>query len=37
MTTAWKAAVENGKVKLWQVSADWTEGRRLIDQDQETG
>ena len=26
MPAAWKAVVENGKIKLWQVYADWTEG-----------
>ena len=33
MPAAWKARVQNGKVKLWQVFADWTEGRRIIDED----
>jgi ketosteroid isomerase-like protein len=37
MPAAWKAMVENGKIKLWQVYADWTEGTRIIDQDQEMG
>ena len=33
MPAAWKAIVENGKIKLWQVYADWTEGYRIIDED----
>jgi limonene-1,2-epoxide hydrolase len=37
MPVAWKAVVENGKVKLWQVYADWSEGRRIINEDKETG
>ena len=26
MPAAWKAVVENGKIRLWQVYTDWTEG-----------
>lgn len=37
MPAAWKAIVENGKVKLWQVYADWTEGYKIIDEDNEKG
>ncbi len=37
MPAAWKAIVENGKIKLWQVYADWTEGCRIIDEDKEMG
>jgi len=37
MPAAWRAVVENGKVKLWQVYADWTEGTRTISEDKETG
>jgi limonene-1,2-epoxide hydrolase len=37
MPAAWKAVVENGKVKLWQVYADWTEGIRIINEDKEMG
>jgi len=33
MPAAWKAIVENGKIKLWQVYADWTEGSKIIDED----
>jgi hypothetical protein len=35
MPAAWKALVENGKVKLWQVFTDWTEGVRIINDDKE--
>jgi hypothetical protein len=37
MPAAWKAVVENGKVKRWQVYADWTEGSRIISEDTEKG
>jgi limonene-1,2-epoxide hydrolase len=37
MPAAWKAVVENGKIKLWQVYADWTEGSRIINEDKEMG
>ncbi len=33
MPAAWRAVVENGKVKRWQVYADWTEGTRTIAED----
>jgi hypothetical protein len=37
MPAAWKALVENGKIKLWQVYADWTEGCKTIEEDRRTG
>jgi ketosteroid isomerase-like protein len=37
MPAAWKAVVENGKVRLWQVYTDWTEGSRIIDKDKGIG
>jgi len=37
MPAAWRAVVEDGRVKLWQVYADWTEGQRVIAQDREGG
>jgi len=37
MPAAWKAVVENGKVRLWQVYTDWTEGVRIIDEDKRIG
>jgi ketosteroid isomerase-like protein len=36
MPAAWKAIVENGKVKSWQVFTDWTEGSKTIDEDGES-
>lgn len=37
MPAAWRAVVDNGKVKRWQVYADWTEGIRIIGEDKEVG
>jgi limonene-1,2-epoxide hydrolase len=37
MPAAWKAVVEGGKVKHWQVYADWTEGCRIINEDKKMG
>ena len=37
MPAAWKAIVANGKIKLWQVYADWTEGCRIIEEDKKAG
>ena len=37
MPAAWKVVVENGKIKLWQVYADWTEGCKIIDEDKVQG
>ena len=36
MPAAWKAMVEKGKVKFWQVFTDWTEGCKTIDEDRES-
>jgi ketosteroid isomerase-like protein len=36
MPAAWKSIVENGKIKQWQVYADWTEGRMVIEKDKES-
>jgi limonene-1,2-epoxide hydrolase len=36
MPVAWKAIVENGKIKLWQVFTDWTEGCKTIDEDSQS-
>ncbi len=35
-TAAWKAIVENDKIKLWQVYTDWTEAIKIIEEDQKT-
>lgn len=32
MPAAWKAIVENGKIRCGQVYADWTEGCKTIDE-----
>jgi limonene-1,2-epoxide hydrolase len=37
MPAAWKALVENGEILVWQVYADWTEGRKTIEKDNESG
>jgi ketosteroid isomerase-like protein len=37
MPAAWRAVVQNGKVKRWQVYADWTEGTRTIAEDNAVG
>jgi ketosteroid isomerase-like protein len=37
MPAAWKALVKNGKIKLWQVYTDWTEGWKIIGKDKEMG
>ena len=34
MSAAWRAVVQNGKVKYWQVYADWTDGIRIISEDE---
>jgi len=36
MPAAWKANVADGKVRLWQVYCDWTEGMRTIEEDTKT-
>ncbi len=37
MPAAWKAIVANGKIKLWQVYADWTAGSKIIEEDTGAG
>jgi len=37
MPAAWRAVIKDGKVKLWQVYADWTEGMKIIEEDQKSG
>ena len=36
MSAAWKAVVENGKIKLWQVYADWTQGSKIMEEDKKS-
>ena len=37
MPAAWRAIIKDGKVKLWQVYADWTEGMKIIEEDKKSG
>lgn len=37
MPAAWKAIVANDKIKHWQVYTDWTEGSRIIGEDEAQG
>jgi ketosteroid isomerase-like protein len=37
MPAAWKAIIEDGKVKFWQVYADWSEGGKIIEEDEKAG
>ena len=37
MPAAWRAIIKGGKVKIWQVYADWTEGMKIIEEDQKQG
>ena len=34
MPAAWRAVIKEEKVKNWQVYADWTEGFKIIEEDQ---
>jgi limonene-1,2-epoxide hydrolase len=34
MPAAWKAVVEGEKISYWQVYADWSEGSKIIEEDQ---
>jgi ketosteroid isomerase-like protein len=36
MPAAWHVVVESGKIKSWQVYADWTEGCKIMEEDQKT-
>ena len=37
MPAAWRAIIKDSKIKLWQVYADWTEGMKIIEEDQKFG
>lgn len=37
MPTAWRAIFKDGKVKSWQVYADWTESMKTIEEDKKSG
>ena len=36
MSAAWRAMVENGKITLWQVYADWTQGSKIMEDDKKS-
>jgi len=36
-SAAWKAVVENDRIKLWQVYADWSGAVKIIEADQKAG
>jgi hypothetical protein len=36
MPAAWRVVVENGKIRLWQVYADWTAASQIIAADRRT-
>jgi len=33
MPAAWRAVAKDGRIELWQVFADWTEGVRIMEED----
>lgn len=33
MPAAWRAVVENGKIRVWQVFSDWTEANKILEED----
>jgi hypothetical protein len=37
MPAAWQALVKDGKIKRWQVYADWTQGCKIMDEDKRAG
>ena len=37
MPTAWRATVSEGKIKVWQVYADWSEGVKVIERETKDG
>jgi ketosteroid isomerase-like protein len=37
MPAAWRAVVEDGVIREWQVYADWTEGMQIIREDEAAG
>jgi ketosteroid isomerase-like protein len=36
MPAAWRGVVVDGKIKLWQVYADWKEACKIMEEDQRT-
>ena len=37
MPAAWNARVKDGRVGFWQVYADWTEGMKIIERENQEG
>jgi hypothetical protein len=37
MPAAWRATVLEGKIKVWQAYADWSEGMRVIERETKNG
>lgn len=37
MPAAWRATVSDGKMKVWQVYADWSEGVKVIERETQNG
>jgi ketosteroid isomerase-like protein len=37
MPAAWRATVSEGKIKVWQVYADWSEGMKVIERESKNG
>ena len=37
MPAAWRATVSAGKIKVWQVYADWSEGVKIIERETQNG
>jgi len=37
MPAAWRATVAEGKIKVWQVYADWSEGVKIIERENQKG
>jgi ketosteroid isomerase-like protein len=37
MPAAWRATVSEGKIKVWQVYADWSEGVKVIERETQNG
>jgi limonene-1,2-epoxide hydrolase len=37
MPAAWRAVAKDGRIVIWQVYADWTEGIRIMEEDAKSG
>ena len=36
MPAAWKAVIQNGLIREWQVFADWSEGVKIVEEDKKS-